>query len=82
MGISAQNQAMSNYKNTVSRFKNLVGSKYSDPMVQEEIRGLPYCVEQLPGDKIGIKVHMYVTKTHGQRFVVKSFLWSKCKYKL
>ena len=56
MGISAQNQAMSNYRNTVSGFKMLVGKRYSDPVVQKEISGLPYRVEELPGDKIGIKV--------------------------
>ena len=38
MGISAQNQAMPNYKNTVRSFKLLVGRRFSDPVVQEEIK--------------------------------------------
>ena len=30
MGISAQNQAMSNYKNTVRQFQTTVGNRFSD----------------------------------------------------
>ena len=56
MGISAQNLAMSNYKNTVRSFKLLIGRSFSDPVVQEEIKNLPFCVEELSKDKIGIKV--------------------------
>ena len=56
MGTSAQNQIMSNYKNTLTGFKLLVGRRFSDPVVQQEIQDLPYRVEELPGNKIGIKV--------------------------
>ena len=44
-------------KNTLSQFKRLLGKKFSDPVVQEDIKHLQYTVVEQPNDSIGIKVH-------------------------
>jgi len=56
MGLSAKNQMITNFRNTIWGFKTLVGRKFSDPFVQEEIKQFPFEVVQLPNDGIGIKV--------------------------
>ena len=56
MGTSARNQLVMNPMNTIWGFKSLIGRKFSDPIVQEAIKGFPYEVVQQPGDEIGIKV--------------------------
>ena len=71
MGLSAKNQMIMNFKNTIWGFKILVGRKFSDPFVQEEIKQFPYEVVKLPNDGIGIKVGMlhawHVKWLHGLR---------------
>ena len=56
MGVSAKSQLVTNYKNTVWEFKMLIGMKFSDPYVQEEIKHLPFQLVQQKNDGIGIKV--------------------------
>ena len=56
MGVSAKNQQVTNPKNTVGGFNHLVGRRFSDPFVQEEIKRFPFEVIQQPEDGIGIKV--------------------------
>ncbi|XP_065844122.1 97 kDa heat shock protein-like [Oscarella lobularis] len=56
IGTSGQNQIVVNLKNTAWNFKTLIGKKYSDPVVKRVSRIVPYKVEQLPGDRIGVKV--------------------------
>ena len=56
MGLSAKNQMVMNFRNTIWGFKILVGRKFSDPFVQEEIKHFPYEVVEQPNDGIGIKV--------------------------
>ena len=51
VGEDAKNQLLTNPSNTVFNFKRLLGRRFSDPAVQEEIRGLPYKVEKGPGDR-------------------------------
>ena len=60
MGTSARNQAVTNFKNTIWGFTPFLGRKYSDPVVQEEIKRVPYQVVERPGNEIGIKVHVHV----------------------
>ena len=56
MGTSARNQAVTNFKNTLWGFTPFLGRKFSDPVVQEEIKRVPYQVVERPGGDIGIKV--------------------------
>lgn len=58
MGVSAKNQWIMNFKSTLFGFKVLLGRKFSDPYVQEEIKQLPFAVVERPNDSIGIKVSM------------------------
>lgn len=41
MGTSAKQQATTNVKNTISCFKRLIGRKFQDPQVQDEIKNYP-----------------------------------------
>ena len=61
MGTSARNQAVTNYKNTIWGFTPLLGRKFSDPIVQEEMKRVPYQIIERPGDEIGIKVLKFVS---------------------
>ena len=58
MGQSAKNQHVLNYKNTVYGFRNLLGRKFSDPYVQQEMKRLPFTIFAQKDDSIGIKVVM------------------------
>lgn len=57
MGISAKNQAVSNFRNTVFGFRQLLGRKFSDPQVQEEVKHFPFTVVSDGDDNIIIKVN-------------------------
>ena len=56
MGHSAKNQHVLNFKNTVYGFKNLLGRKFSDPYVQQEMKSLPFSIVAQRDDALGIKV--------------------------
>jgi len=56
-GAMAKTKERSNYKNTVTNLKRLIGRKYSDPSVQETLKRM-YCrTKQLENDDIGIVVN-------------------------
>ncbi len=57
MGQSAKNQHTLNFKNTIYGFRELLGRKYSDPYVQQEIKLLPFSIVPQKDDAIGIKVY-------------------------
>jgi heat shock protein len=57
LGVAAKNQMVSNMKNTISGFKHLLGRKFKDPIVQNELSGIPYSVEETPDGGIGIRVN-------------------------
>lgn len=63
LGVAAKNQQVTNMKNTICGFKHLLGRKFKDPVVQKEIQGLPYRVEELPNGSIGIRVN-YMDEEH------------------
>lgn len=48
---------VTNMKNTIHGFKRLLGRKYSDPFVQQELQHLPFNVTSQPDGSIGIKVN-------------------------
>jgi len=55
VGESAKGQAVSNQKNTFYDVKRLIGRNFSDPIVQKEIKDMPYKVLAGPNDKILIE---------------------------
>lgn len=56
LGVAAKNQMVTNMKNTIHGFKRLLGRKYNDPHVQQELKYLPFRVAQQPNGSIGVKV--------------------------
>nr|AXU24961.1 heat shock protein 70-7 [Cyrtorhinus lividipennis] len=56
LGVAAHNQMVTNMKNTIHGFKRLLGRQYNDPHVQNEIKNLPFNVQNFQG-QIGIKVN-------------------------
>lgn len=56
MGHSAKNQQIMNFKNTLYGFRDLIGRKFSDPYVQQEMKNLPFSIVGQKNDAIGIKV--------------------------
>lgn len=63
LGVAANNQRVTNLKNTISGFKRLLGRKFNDPHVQNEIQTMPFRVEQRPDGGIGIRVN-YLDEEH------------------
>ena len=57
IGVAAKNQMISNMKNTIHGFKRLLGRKFKDPFVQQEIKSLPYKVVENSDGSIGIVVN-------------------------
>ncbi|XP_050071854.1 heat shock 70 kDa protein 4 isoform X2 [Anopheles maculipalpis] len=57
LGVAAKNQQVTNMNNTIANFKGLLGRKFNDPYVQEELRTLPYRTEACPDGGIGIRVN-------------------------
>jgi heat shock protein 1/8 len=51
IGNAAKNQVAKNPINTVFDAKRLIGRKFSDPIVQKDIKLWPFKVEQGPEDK-------------------------------
>jgi L1 cell adhesion molecule like protein len=62
IGDSAKSSASSNPSNTIYDIKRLMGRSYSDPIVQEELKHLPYKVVRTDGDKCEVEVE-YQGKT-------------------
>lgn len=56
IGQLAAPLARAQFKNTVSRIKCLIGRKFSDPFVQQELKNIDYTVIEQPNDEIGIQV--------------------------
>ena len=46
VGQIAKRQAITNPENTVFAVKRLIGRKYADPVVQNDVKILPYIMEQ------------------------------------
>lgn len=63
LGVAAKNQQVTNMKNTVGNFKRLLGRKYNDPYIQDDLKKLPYRIEPLQNGGIGIRVN-YMDQEH------------------
>ncbi|XP_022914483.1 heat shock 70 kDa protein 4 isoform X2 [Onthophagus taurus] len=55
LGVAAKNQQVTNMRNTIYGLKRLLGRKYSDKQVQDELKHLPFNTKQLPDDVLGIE---------------------------
>ena len=51
IGDAAKNQVARNPKNTVSDAKRLIGRKFNDKAIQDDIKNWPFKVEAASGDK-------------------------------
>lgn len=56
IGDAAKNQVAMNPKNTVFDAKRLIGRRFSDPVVQSDMKMWPFTVKAGPGDKPFIEV--------------------------
>ncbi|MEX2008110.1 MAG: molecular chaperone DnaK [Candidatus Spechtbacterales bacterium] len=56
VGLLAKRQAVTNPHNTIYSAKRLIGRKFSDPEVQEDIKHLPYEVRAGENDSVEIKL--------------------------
>lgn len=63
LGVAAKNQQVTNMKNTICGFKHLLGRSFKDPVVQNELRFIPYNVEEMPNGSVGIRVN-YMDEDH------------------
>lgn len=63
IGDTAKSLSSRNVKNTIFDIKRLIGRKFSDPVVQEELKRLPYEVVKNDDDNIKVKV-MWKNKEH------------------
>ena len=55
-GVSAKNQIIRNYKNTIYDVKRLIGHSFNEPAVQEDIKRWPFTVVQNANGRPVIKV--------------------------
>lgn len=56
MGTSAKNQVITNIRNTVFAFKRLIGLKFTDPLVAEEQKYVPYTLLATADGEVGFRV--------------------------
>lgn len=63
LGVAAYNQMVTNMKNTVTSFKRLLGRKFNDPFVQQELQHLPFGVVERPDGGVGVRVQ-YLNEEH------------------
>ena len=56
VGQIAKRQAITNPENTVFAVKRLIGRKYADPIVQNDVKILPYIMEQAGNGDVHVKI--------------------------
>jgi len=79
IGDSAKNQTARNPKNTVFDAKRLIGRKFSEKSVQDDIKLWPFKVEQGPSDKPIIVVNFKGENKKFQPEEISSMVLSKMK---
>ena len=79
IGDAAKNQAAKNPMNTIFDAKRLIGRKFSDPIVQKDIKLWPFKVEAGPDDKpvIVVKYKGEIKKFHAEE--ISSMVLTKMK---
>lgn len=61
-GVTAKNQLVMNFKNSITDIKRLIGHKYDDPCIQDELQDKIYKLIRLDNGDIGVTV-MYRGET-------------------
>jgi len=73
VGAAATRQSVTNSENTVSVVKRLIGRRYDDKSVQEDIKNLPYKI--VPADNgdawISVKTHSYSPQEISAKILTK-----------
>jgi molecular chaperone DnaK len=64
VGLPAKRQAVVNAHNTVFAFKRLIGRKFTDPEVQEDMRHWPFKVVPKPDGRPAVEVEVGGKKQH------------------
>ena len=67
IGDAAKNQIAMNVKNTVFDAKRLIGRRFSDPIVQEDMKHWPFEVVRGDGDKPLIEVEFKGRRSGSRR---------------
>jgi heat shock protein 1/8 len=79
IGDSARNQASGNSKNTIYDAKRLIGRKYTDQVVQQELKNLSYNIIKGPDDKPIIDVQYKGEKKTFSPEEISSMILTKMK---
>ncbi|XP_071749147.1 heat shock 70 kDa protein 4L isoform X1 [Lepeophtheirus salmonis] len=81
MGVAAKSQHLTNLKKTFFGFKPLIGRKFKDPIVQNELKRIPYPVSEDP-ETGNVLLHVdYLGKSHSfTPKQVTSMLFTKLKH--
>jgi len=75
VGQIAKRQAITNPENTIFAVKRLIGRKYASPIVQDDMKILPYKMEQASNGDIRIKLHDQLHSPAG----ISSFILANLK---
>lgn len=79
LGEAAAGQMVVNARNTIWNVKRLLGKKWSDPDVQDELKQLCCRTKQLDGDEIGFEVSFRGEQTTFTPEVIAGMLLNKLK---
>ena len=82
IGDSAKNQASTNSSNTIYDAKRLIGRKFSDPIMKNEISNFPFKVKSDDKDKPKIVVNYKNEESEFHPEEISSMVLTKMKKKL
>jgi molecular chaperone DnaK len=57
VGLLAKRQAVTNPKNTIFGVKRYIGHKFSDDVIQKDVKNSPFTIKKGKGDKIAIELN-------------------------
>ncbi len=79
MGVGAKNQLLTNLKRTFFGFKGLLGRKFDDPVVQDELTRLPFPVKKGPNGDPVVEVDFLSKKQTYTPVQLVAMLFTKLK---
>ena len=79
MCVGAKSQLLTNLKRTFFGFKSLLGRKYEDPIVQDEISRLPYQVKKGRDGEVAVEVDFLGKKQSFTPVQLTAMLFTKLK---